>query len=391
MSKISVIIPAYNEEEGIREIVDRVLKQTENLPLELIVINDGSTDATAEIVSKYKEQGVKLINHETNLGYGAALKTGFKSANGDLIAFLDADGTYPPEYLPHLCQTLIKENADIVLGSRFAGERTGMPRHRRFGNKILALFLSWIGNRKITDTASGMRVLKKSILPKLYPLPDGLEFTPAMSTRAIHEHLKVVEVPIPYSERMGRSKLSAIKQGYGFFRSITDITAMYDPLKFFGVFGLICLLVAFFLSIDPIFYYLNSRVVLETSIYRLLIVVILVLTGFNLISFGALSNYAVSSIHGIKTSYQIIYKRRFIAFAQIVGIILMFSGILSNLPLVVQYLKTSHIFYHWSYIVLGMLLFLCGLQIFILASLVRILEAITKKIKLNEIEERLLK
>ena len=142
-----------------------------------------------------------MVRHATNGGYGAALKTGFAAARGEWIGFLDADGTYPPEYFPELCAAAVAQDADIVIGSRMAGAESQMPLVRRLGNFIFANLVSLVSAQRITDSASGMRVFKKAILERIYPLPDGLNLTPVMSTRALHEGLRMIEVPIPYSER----------------------------------------------------------------------------------------------------------------------------------------------------------------------------------------------
>ena len=121
---LSVVIPALNEEDGIAGIVERVLATEESLKtvgvteLEVIVVDDGSVDGTARIVQQMEK--VKLVRHSVNHGYGAAIKTGFGRAKGDLLAFLDADSTYPPEYFAKLCDVAIRESADVIF--------TGMPR-----------------------------------------------------------------------------------------------------------------------------------------------------------------------------------------------------------------------------------------------------------------------
>ncbi|MGB7095705.1 MAG: glycosyltransferase family 2 protein, partial [Anaerolineales bacterium] len=124
MTVLSVVIPAYNEENGIAEIAERVLSVKESLKesgvedLELLVVDDGSGDNTAAVAGGI--DGVRLIRHEKNRGYGAALKTGFSKANGELIGFLDADGTYPPEYFPQLCQKALN-GSELVIGTRLSG------------------------------------------------------------------------------------------------------------------------------------------------------------------------------------------------------------------------------------------------------------------------------
>src|SRR5918999_4299845 len=134
---LSVVIPAYNEERGIDEIRGGVLAQREALrangiaDLEVIVVDDGSRDATAERVAAHPD--VRLIRHTVNQGYGAALKTGFSEASGELLAFLDADGTYPPESFPDLCRALEEHDSDLIIGSRMLSGESEMPLVRRVG------------------------------------------------------------------------------------------------------------------------------------------------------------------------------------------------------------------------------------------------------------------
>ena len=238
MTTLSVVIPAYNEEDSIEGVMARVLAARGPLrdagidDLELIVVDDGSRDRTPELVAA--TPGATLLQHKHNGGYGAALKTGFAAARGELIGFLDADGTYPPEHFPNLCRAALAQDADIVIGSRMAGADSQMPRVRRLGNVIFANLVSLVSARRITDSASGMRVFKKSILSRIYPLPDGLNLTPVMSTRALHEKLHMIEVPIPYSERAGRSKLSVVKDGMRFAQSIVWTALTYNPVRQLG-------------------------------------------------------------------------------------------------------------------------------------------------------------
>jgi glycosyltransferase involved in cell wall biosynthesis len=248
MNMLSVVIPALNEEDGIGDIIRRVCSIEPRLSkvgiqkLEVIVVDDGSRDRTAEIVSGFPH--VRLLQHPVNRGYGAALKTGFYHAHGEWLAFLDADGTYPAEYLPELCQAAVENQADVVIGSRMSGADSEMPAVRRLGNRLFAGLLSFVGNAQITDSASGMRVLRREVLAHLYPLPDGLHFTPTMSTRALHEPLKMIEVPIPYRERVGRSKLSVLRDGVRFLHSIIWTAMSYNPVRILGFLGLAAMSVA---------------------------------------------------------------------------------------------------------------------------------------------------
>ena len=301
MCCLSVVIPALNEGESIATIIERVLSTKEPLrrigiqDLELIVVDDGSSDDTAAIASGYPE--VRVLCHEVNRGYGAALKTGFRHARGDLLAFLDADGTYPPESFPQLCQEVL-EGADLVIGSRMAGAESEMPLTRRIGNLVFANLVSLVGNHRISDSASGMRVFRREVLPHLYPLPDGLNFTPIMSTRAIHEQLKMVEVPITYHERVGRSKLSVVRDGTRYLQSITWTALNYNPVRILG--GMSVLLGLYALVIGGLL--LSMRIRGTTSLRPwglggLFSAAVAAVTSVSLFALGAMFNYMVSLFH----------------------------------------------------------------------------------------------
>jgi len=301
MTTLSVIIPALNEEGGIEAVIQRVLDARPalarlNVELEFIIVDDGSRDRTAALISKYRD--VRLIQHLKNRGYGAAIKTGFRHASGEYLAFLDADGTYPPEKMPDLMRAALQEKADVVVGSRMSGTKTEMPFTRRVGNFAYARLLSLIGNVAVRDTASGMRILRKDILERLYPLPDGLEFTPAMSTRAIHENLKVVEVPIPYAERVGRSKLSVVRDGFRFTNAIVWTALGYNPVRILGLASLALLGVAALIGLYILALRVNGVTTLnEAQVYALFIAMVLVVVGISLFSLGAMFNYLVALFH----------------------------------------------------------------------------------------------
>lgn len=302
MNMLSVVIPAWNEEDGIEEIVTRVLSTRTDLDgvgidgLELIVVDDGSTDRTAEIVGRKEE--VRLIQHAKNSGYGAALKTGFAAANGEWIGFLDADGTYPPEYFPQLCKWALEYDADIVIGSRMSGADSVMPRVRRLGNIIFARLVSLISARRITDSASGMRVFRKSILPRLYPLPDGLNLTPVMSTRALHERLDMIEVPIPYSERVGRSKLSVVHDGLRFAQSIVWTALYYNPVRPLGLIGVAGMIIAALVGLGLVLARASGiQYVGPIGAFALFTALVLGVAGMSFLTLGMSFNYYVALFH----------------------------------------------------------------------------------------------
>jgi glycosyltransferase involved in cell wall biosynthesis len=303
MNTLSVVIPAYNEEDSVAACIERVLAVEPELKkvgldaLELIIVDDCSKDRTAEIVKGYLDKGVVLIQHKVNRNYGGALKTGFRHAKGNFLAFMDADGTYPPEYFPNMFQAMMEQKADLVIGSRMAGVQSEMPLTRRLGNTLFAGLVTMIGNVRITDSASGQRILRRDVLEKLYPLPDGLNFTPVMSTRALHEDLKMIEVPIRYEERAGESKLSVVRDGLRFLFTILGTAAAYNPVRLLGGLSVIAIILAV-LALLPWLLAINNGVANRSAYTPLLIAAMTgVIVAVNLFSIGTAFNWIVGLFH----------------------------------------------------------------------------------------------
>src|ERR1044071_840642 len=300
---LSIVVPAYNEEDGVASVIDRTLTIEPELRklgldgMELIIVDDGSKDRTAEIVKGYIDRGVVLIQHKKNRNYGGALKTGFHHAKGNLLAFMDADGTYPPEYFPRMVQAMLEQNADLVIGSRMAGVESDMPLAPRIRNTLFAGLVTMIGNIRITDSASGQRILKREVLEKLYPLPDGLNFTPVMSTRALHEELKMIEVPIRYEEREGESKLSVIRDGLRFLFTILGTASTYNPVRLLGSLAIVAMVLAV-LALIPWFSAYTSGVQDRSAYtYFVFIAMMGIIASVNLFSMGTAFNWIVGLFH----------------------------------------------------------------------------------------------
>jgi glycosyltransferase involved in cell wall biosynthesis len=298
---LSVVIPALNEENGIADIVRRVESTRASLRaagvehLEIIVVDDGSQDRTAEVVAGFPM--VRLLRHPVNRGYGAAIKTGFAHARGDLVAFLDADGTYPPERFADLCRAAREQAADVVVGSRRSGAASQMPLVRRLGNFLWSNLVTLVGNQRVADPASGMRVLRREALGRLHPLPDGLNFTPVMSTRAVHEGLRVVEIPIVYSERVGRSKLSVVHDGTRFLTTIVSTSLEYNPVRVLGLIGLAALGGAGVIGLLVLALRLQGVTRLDIwGIFGLFAALVLAVAGVSIFALGATFNYLVSLV-----------------------------------------------------------------------------------------------
>jgi glycosyltransferase involved in cell wall biosynthesis len=298
MHSLTLVIPALNEETAIAGTVSRCVAARDEIAaaaglddIEIIVVSDGSTDRTAEIAREIakKVSEVRVIEFEKNRGYGAAIKEGWRCGKGELLGFLDADGTCDPGYFAPMCRAAITEHADVVLGSRL-GPDSRMPRIRRAGNQMYALILGFLCGRHVTDTASGMRVVQRRALRDLLPLPDGLHFTPAMSARALLNDLRVIEVPIKYEERIGTSKLSVLNDGLRFLFAIFSGVLCYRPEKIFLMGLALCLLAAVVLAAYPVEFYLKNDRVEEWMIYRFMACFLLASFGLLLLLATALTN-----------------------------------------------------------------------------------------------------
>lgn len=387
MTILSVVIPAYNEEKGIAEIACRVLSVEAALKnagvdeLELLIVDDGSKDRTAEVASQIA--GVNLICHPQNKGYGAALKTGFSQARGELIGFLDADGTYPPEYFPQLCRAALN-GVDLVIGSRMAGAESKMPLTRRVGNFFFATLLTILSRQKVTDSASGMRVFKREILEQIYPLPNGLNLTPVMSTRALHEGINIGEVPIPYSERLGRSKLSVIRDGRIFLQSMIWTVLAYNPVRILGMIGAIGIGIAALVFLGLIIARLQGVTALgPAGVAALFTALISSVAGINIFALGITFNYLVSLFYRRPIRQGLFGKPIFKAPLDLqfgwMGTVAVLLGVgiaLAALTLGVQGWDLERL---WFYLLGSALLFLAGIQLIIYWLLLRTLEELSKR------------
>jgi hypothetical protein len=335
------------------------------------------------ILSASSIPGVCLIRHPKNKGYGAALKTGFSKASGELIGFLDADGTYPPEYFPQLCQAALK-GSDLVIGSRMAGADSKMPLTRRVGNFFFATLLTLLGRQRVTDSASGMRVFRKEILEQIYPLPDGLNLTPVMSTRALHEGIKIEEVPIPYSERVGRSKLSVIRDGRIFLQSMVWTALSYNPVRILGLLGVGGVGLAGLIFSGLVMARLNGITTLGSwGVAALFMALISAVGGVNVFALGVTFNYLVSLFYkkpirqGLfgKPIFKTPLDKQFGWMGILATILGLGIGIVS-LTLGVRGWEIDRL---WFYLLSSAMIFLVGVQLFVYWLLLRILEELSQR------------
>ena len=385
MTTLSIVIPAWNEEDGIRDICERTLAVRPALAavgvdgLELIVVDDGSSDKTAAVAESIP--GVRLLRHAQNGGYGAALKTGWAAATGEWCGFLDADGTYPPEYFPALYERAVETHADLVIGSRMAGAESEMPLTRRVGNIIFARLVNVVAAANITDSASGMRIFRKEILENLYPLPDGLNLTPVMTTRALHERLVMTETPIPYSERVGRSKLSVVHDGLRFGQSIVWTALYYNPVRPLGIVGAIFLALAAIIGVALV----AARVSGITTVgpmgaFALYSGLVLAVAGVSIMALGLSFNYFVALFHKTPVRQGLfgkpLFARRLDVHLGWVGLGALAVGVLIGVVSLILGFQGWSVARLWIYYLASASLSLMGLQMVIAWIQVQVLDTL---------------
>ncbi len=227
---ISVVIPAYNEETGIAEVVRGVRERMEaaRRQFEIIVVDDGSRDRTLDVA---RGLGVTVVAHSGNRGYGAALKTGIRQAAGRHILICDADGTYPPESIPMLLESL--DGADMVVGSR-TGSSVEIPWLRRVPKLLLRRLAMYLAEAEIPDLNSGLRVFSREAVLEFFPiLPSGFSFTTTITMAMLCNERAVRFVPINYSKRQGRSKIRPIRDTLNFLILIMRTILYFNPLRVF--------------------------------------------------------------------------------------------------------------------------------------------------------------
>lgn len=197
---LSVIMPVYNERETIEEILRRV--RNVDIPKEIILVDDYSTDGTREILKKYEnEPDIRIFYHPFNQGKGAALRTGFQHAKGDIIIIQDADLEYHPEEYPQLIEPIIKGFADVVYGSRFKGTHRAFLFWHFVGNKLLTFLTNLLYNSCLTDMETCYKVFKREVIEKIKIKSNRFNVEPELTAKVLKQRVRLVEVPITYTGR----------------------------------------------------------------------------------------------------------------------------------------------------------------------------------------------
>ena len=365
--KLLIAIPAYNEEASIASIVERslaarprIVEESPVTEVSVTVVSDGSVDRTVEIAQKYQGR-IQLIAFPKNRGYGAAIQEAWRQSDAELLGFLDADGTCDPNFFVNLCRLMEEKRADVVLGCRLTKD-SRMPLLRRVGNVLFAVLLSFFSAKRVRDTASGMRVVRRSSLPKLLPLPDGMHFTPAMSARAIlSPDLRIFEEEMPYHEREGQSKLRVLSDGVRFLRVIVEAAFLYRPSRPLGFLGTVFLLLALVLMLPPTLFYLQHGRVLEWMIYRFVVVELLTTSGVLLLCASYLARRMVHLVLQLPDENLFFHAfvqrtllRRSVLWTVVAALLVGAAALVT--PSFLELVRTGATYEHWSRFIAASLL-----------------------------------
>jgi len=265
--KVIVGIPAFNEEKNIAVLLTKLKKITDWV----IVCNDGSTDLTSEIA---EELGATVINHEKNLGYGAAIRSIFlksKNLDGDVLVTFDADGQHRIEDIDKVITPIINGESDLVIGSRFLDEsEKEIPQHRKVGIKVITKVTNATIKKHLTDSQSGFRAYSKKVINELKPSELGMGISTEILIKASAKNFRISEVPIKIIYEGDTSTHNPVSHGSSVLFSTIKFTSIEHPLKFYGIPSVILFAIGLFLTYYSVEYYadigrLNTNLTLVSA------------------------------------------------------------------------------------------------------------------------------
>ena len=283
--KIIIGIPAFNEEKNIASIITKLMNITDSI----IVCNDGSSDLTSEIAEK---MGAVVINHEKNLGYGAAIRSIFlkaKELDGDILVTFDADGQHRIEDIENVTTPIINQEAELVIGSRFLDDsEKEVPQYRKVGIKVITKITNASIKEKLTDSQSGFRAYSKKVVDELNPSELGMGISTEILIKASSKNFKIVEVPIKILYSGDTSTHNPISHGSSVILSTIKYTSIEHPLKFYGIPSVIFFIIGLSFTYLSAQYYaeigrLNTNLTIVAA-GTVLIAVVLLITSILLYS-----------------------------------------------------------------------------------------------------------
>jgi glycosyltransferase involved in cell wall biosynthesis len=198
---LSVIVPVFNERNTVVEVLRRMRRVSLPVDLQVVVVDDGSTDGTAQILAALEDSTVEVVRHPSNQGKGAAIRTGLTRVRGDLVLIQDADLEYDPEDWPRLLRPVLRGRTSVVYGSRFAGEGGSMRASDWVGNRLLSLATNLLYNTSLSDMECGYKLFTRKVLDDLTIESDRFDFEPEITAKVLRRGHRIYEVPVSYSGR----------------------------------------------------------------------------------------------------------------------------------------------------------------------------------------------
>jgi glycosyltransferase involved in cell wall biosynthesis len=199
--KLSVIVPVYNERNTVAEIVRQMRAVDLPLEREVVIVDDGSTDGTRDILKQLADSTIRVVLQPSNQGKGAAIRTGLAQVTGDLVLIQDADLEYDPEDWPKLLAPVLKGRAQVVYGSRFTGERRNMLFFHWVGNRMLSLCTNILYNTTLSDMETCYKLFDRELIAQINLRANGFDFEPEVTAKVLRRGVRIYEVPISYSGR----------------------------------------------------------------------------------------------------------------------------------------------------------------------------------------------
>jgi len=249
--KITVGIPAFNEEKNIASIISRLKVFTDSI----IVCDDGSSDMTAKIA---EDMGAILVKHPKNLGYGAAIRTIFlkaKELESDVLVTIDGDGQHQIMDVEKILKPIEKNQADIVIGSRFLDKKSDVPKYRELGINVITKVTNVSIKNKITDAQSGLRAYSNKVLSEITPSDSGMGISTEILIKSSSKGFRIVEVPITISYAGETSTQNPVSHGTSVLFSTIKYISIEHPLRFYGIPAFICLTVGLFFTYLAVQFY----------------------------------------------------------------------------------------------------------------------------------------
>jgi len=290
INKVSVIVPAYNEEEALPGDLEVILETMEasRWDYEVIVVNDGSTDRTAEVARGFADRGVKLLEHKQNRGGGFSRNTGIKAATGDVVMVTDGDGTYPNQDMPKMLEIMERDGLDMIVGART--KEAGTMRFLRMRAKwFIRKLAEWLSGFKIPDLNSGLRAMKKDVfMPFMDILPWGHSWVSTITLAMLASGFNVDFMDIDYFPRKGTSTFHPLKDTYNYITLVIRTVTWFNPLKVFFPAALVVIAAGLIkIVVDSIIH--NYFRITGTTI-------IVLLVGIQLVALGLLADLIVQRV-----------------------------------------------------------------------------------------------